>query len=93
MRNEDVKRQIEYLIGRYKTTALDKATTYKDGPYNHRIWHNKDGVPMIRFTMVDNLIHASLPYQSFMIYDEFLSRFYRDSSGKVIYEQGQINKY
>jgi hypothetical protein len=93
LRNKMVKAQIEYLINRYGTTALDQAGTYKSGPYNHRVWYNKTGVPMIRYTVIDNMPHATLPETCLIMWDDFLSKFYRDSDGKIVYEKGKINKY
>jgi poly(3-hydroxybutyrate) depolymerase len=93
LRNKMVKAQIEYLINRYGTTALDQAGTYKSGPYNHRVWYNKTGVPMIRYTVIDNMPHATLPETCLIMWDDFLRKFYRDSDGKIVYEKGKINKY
>jgi len=44
---------------------------------------------MVHYVNVNNLVHANVPHESWMIYDEFLCKFYRDEKGKVVYENGQ----
>lgn len=44
-------------------------------------------------TVIDNMPHATLPETCLIMWDDFLSKFYRDSDGKIVYEKGKINKY
>ena len=88
LKNEVIKNQLNYWINRYQTMPLDQPRTYENGPYHHRVYYTKDGVPMVHYVNVNNLIHANVPYECWMIYDEFLSKFYRDANGKLVYENG-----
>ena len=88
LKNEVIKNQLNYWINRYQTMPLDQPRTYQNGPYHHRVYYTKDGVPMVQYVNVNNLIHANVPYECWMIYDDFLSKFYRDANGKLVYENG-----
>lgn len=88
LKNEVIKNQLNYWINRYQTVPLDQPRTYQNGPFYHRVYYNKAGVPMVHYVNVNNLIHANLPSECWMIYDDFLSKFHRDSNGKLVYENG-----
>lgn len=51
-------------------------------PITNGRWHDrffdKDGVPMVRFTSVDYMPHATMPEMSLRIWEEFFSHFCRE---------------
>lgn len=83
--SKGVKNNIEYFINRYDLTSVDEAGTYRSGPFSHYVFTNDEGVPMFRYSVVDNKGHANLPSESYMLYDEFFSKFYRDEAGELHY--------
>lgn len=54
------------------------------GRWNDRVWET-DGVPMVRFTTVEYMPHATMPEMSDRIWNEFFSRFSREA-GKPVYQ-------
>lgn len=80
-----VKTCIEYYIQRYGLTDVDHAQTYRSGPYSHYVFTNEQDVPMFRYTVVDAMGHANTPNESYLMYDEFFSKFYRDEAGVLHY--------
>jgi len=62
-----------------------KCRYYETGIYMHTIIRDKNGVPLVRFTGVKNWPHTYSPELSFMIYDEFFSRFVRHKDGTLEY--------
>lgn len=83
--SENVKRCVEYYIDRYGLCSVDDAQTYRSGPFSHYVFTNEEGVPMFRYSVVDNKGHANLPSESYLLYDEFFSKFYRDDAGELHY--------
>lgn len=54
-----------------------------DGRWNNRFF-DRDGIPMVRFTSVDYMPHATMTEMSFRIWEEFFSKFSR-VDGKIRY--------
>ena len=56
----------------------------------HGRWHDltyrrADGAPVVNFTWVDYMPHATMTEMSFRIWEEFFSRFQRGADGTVVY--------
>ena len=83
--SKSVQSCLEYYIQRYNLTDVDHAKTYRSGPFSHYVFLNEQGVPMFRYSVVDNKGHANLPSESYLLYDEFFSKFYRDDAGVLHY--------
>lgn len=83
--SDSVKKCLEYYIDRYDLCSVDEAQTYRSGPFSHYVFTNKEGVPMFRYSVVENKGHANLPSESYLLYDEFFSRYYRDEDGVLHY--------
>lgn len=83
--SDSVKTCIDYYINRYNLTDVDHAKTYRSGPFSHYLFTNEEGVPMFRYSVVDNKGHSNLPSESYLLYDEFFSKFYRDEEGTLHY--------
>lgn len=83
--NENVKRMIDYYVERYDLCSVEEAQCYRSGPFSHYVFTNEEGVPMFRYSVVDNKGHANLPSESLLFYDEFFAKFYRDEDGNLHY--------
>lgn len=64
---------------------------WEDGWEVHGRWHDlhyrrSDGAPMVNFTWVDYMPHATMPEMSMRIWEEFFSKFSR-VDGKIVYQQ------
>lgn len=54
-------------------------------------WHDlrcrrADGAPMVNYTWVDYMPHATMTEMSFRIWEEFFSKFSRGANGEVVYQ-------
>ena len=83
--SESVQKCIDYYIDRYDLCSVDEAQTYRSGSFSHYVFTNKDGVPMFRYSVVENKGHANLPSESYLLYDEFFAKYYRDENGELHY--------
>lgn len=68
----------------------DLPENWEDGWEVHGRWHDlryrrPDGAPMVNFSWVDYMPHATMPEMSMRIWEEFFSRFSR-VDGKIIFE-------
>lgn len=54
-------------------------TPIADGRWNNRFF-DRDGVPMVRFTSVSYMPHATMPEMSFRIWEQFFSHFSRNDT-------------
>ncbi len=43
---------VMYWIGRSKARDIEKPLTYTSGLYNHQVWLNAAGVPMVRYSIM-----------------------------------------
>lgn len=83
--NDNVMQMIDYYVDRYDLCSVEDAQCYRSGPFSHYVFTNDEGIPMFRYSVVDNKGHANLPSESLLLYDEFFSRFYRDEDGTLHY--------
>lgn len=60
--------------------------TVKNKRWHDYILKNKDGAPMVGFTWLDYMPHATMPEMSFRIWEEFFSHFKR-VNGKIEYSE------
>ena len=74
-----------YWTERYHTAPLDKPDYSVTGDYENYIYRTPDGVPMVRYTIIRNKVHAIIPDETRIMYDEFLSRFRREPDGRISY--------
>ena len=75
----------EYWTKRNETQAVDEPLTYRNGLYFHKVYRNKQGVPMVRFTTVDYKPHCCTAQDSWFFYDEWFSKFSRKEDGTLVY--------
>ena len=76
---------MEYWMERNEIVNRETPYQYKTAGYNHAVWVDKDGVPMVRFTVIDDKIHTTTPSESRLFWYEFLSHYKRAEDGTVKY--------
>jgi predicted esterase len=70
-------------------SKLQKWDTY---PISWRLFPNDQGVPMLVIGAVDNMVHANYPEESWISYDQFLSKFSRNENGDLCYCGKRVEK-
>ena len=58
-----------------------------DGRWHDLSYTREDGTPMVRYTWIDYMPHATMTEMSFRIWEEFFSKFQRGADGTVIYNR------
>lgn len=95
---EDAQELIDYWCKRYKTDRQWEDYTYmgsgdrytcKKGPLTHYVFRTGDGVPMIHLAEVKGKVHAVLPSECRMIWDEWFTRFTKDEDTKILRYDGK----
>lgn len=80
-----VKKNLEYWIARGDLQPLEQAGSYSCGRYQHKIWRNEAGVPMLKFTAAHEKTHCTMPQDAWSYYDDFLCKFSRNPDGSLGY--------
>ena len=63
----------------------DERKHYTSGIYENYVGYDSEHVPMVRFTGVTGWPHTVSPETSLILYDEFFSKFQRQSDGSITY--------
>ena len=89
--SETFKDMIEEKFRRY---GLDKSAVqiWKDDPITWYSYPNSQGVPMFTVGIVDKMVHANYPEESWISYDQFFCNFMRDEDGTVCYRGKRVQK-
>ena len=87
----EFKKAVEDKFLRY---GLDKSKVqiWEDYPITWYSYPNADGVPMFTVGIVDHMVHANYPEESWISYDQFFCNFCRDEDGKVCYRGRRIGE-
>jgi poly(3-hydroxybutyrate) depolymerase len=85
-KNNDAKVTIEYFQKRNLAKGMDDALFYKNGIINHYVYVNAAGVPMVRYSIVDGKGHATMPSETWVLWDEFFCKYFRTDKGEILYE-------
>ena len=82
---------IEEKFRRYQ---LDKSRVqiWRDDPITWYCYPDSQGVPMFTVGIVDHMVHANYPEESWISYDQFFCNFCRDEDGKVCYRGRRIGE-
>lgn len=78
----------EYWTKRNETQSVDEPLTYRSGLYDHKIYVNHQGVPLVQFTTVDYKPHCCTTQDSWFFYDEWFSKFSKKGEDSLIYMNG-----
>ena len=63
---------------------------YVCGEISYYVYLNKNRVPMLTVGRVAGMTHANYPRESWIAYDEFLSKFSKTEDGKLLYMGKQV---
>ncbi len=66
--------------------VYEEGVRYKNKPFEHTVFYDDNHVPMVRYSNVLGMPHATTPEISWMLWDEFFCRFRRKTDGTVVYE-------
>lgn len=87
-KDENSQYFIDYFTS-YNKTAKEP-TSYRSGRFEHYTFENKAGVPMVRFTIAEDMPHTATLDEGMLIFD-YLSQFSRGADGSVVYQGGVYN--
>lgn len=89
---------VDYWCGRYQLTKRWADYSYMDGGKNcsfkeglvaHYVFETADGVPMLHLTETDTKAHATWPSECESVWNEFFTKFTKDSVTKALYYEGK----
>ena len=76
----------EWLLNLMDLYHLDKnPMRYKVGEITYNVYMNPQQVPLLIVGTVKGMVHANYPRQSWISYDEYLSKFSKDADGALYY--------
>ena len=76
-----------YWLERNGCQNLSEPLMYKTSGYNHQIWCDENGVPMVQYTVIEGKPHTTVPSESRLFWYEFLCHYTRGEDGSVQYMQ------
>jgi poly(3-hydroxybutyrate) depolymerase len=88
-KDPDARETMAYWITRNNAGDIEKPATYKSGIFNHQVWTNSAGIPMVRYSITAGRQHNFAVTETWMLWDEFLCKFSRKTDGKIEYMQDQ----
>lgn len=90
----DGKGFVSYWTNRYNTVQKwedytymsdDAKSSYRSGIYRNYVFRTEQGVPMLRCVEAVGKVHAYLPSEAYMIWDEFFALYHKDADGNLYY--------
>lgn len=69
-----------------KQDDFESVRTLVNDRWNDYIWY-KNEIPMVRYTWVEYLPHATMTEMSFRIWNEFFSKIRREENGSICYQK------
>ena len=78
-------------IRRYGLDAA-KVQRWETYPVSWFSFPDEQNVPMIVVGVVNDMVHANYPEESWISYDQFLSQFYKDKNGNTYYRGQKVAK-
>ena len=91
---------VEYWTNRYNTVQKwedftymndDAICSYQAGIFRNYVFRTAEGVPMVRCVESVGKVHAYLPSEAYMIWDEFFATFHKDAEGNLYYMNTLVN--
>lgn len=89
--NGQLEYQVTEQIAGFLTNVMDAyglekvPATYRVGEITYYVYRNAKGTPMLTVGKVKDMPHANYPRESWISYDEFLSKFRREADGTLLY--------
>ena len=65
--------------------------SYTTGIFRNYVFRTASGVPMLRCVEVIGKVHAYLPSEAYMIWDDFFATFTKDADGNLFYMNEQVS--
>jgi poly(3-hydroxybutyrate) depolymerase len=93
------KTLIDYWTNRYQTVEKynsykyllnGQQSTSKTGFFNNYVFNTPDGVPLLRAVEVSTSVHAIWPSESFTAWEQFFTKYTKDSTGKLYYNSNLV---
>jgi len=81
---------LEHWLRQNDCGELENIQSYRSGLYNHIVYRNKEGVPLVRHTLIRDKGHTTMPSESRMYWDEFFCKFTRDEKGNIHYMEDEV---
>ena len=76
-----------YWLERNGCEDLNAPLMYQTSGYHNQIWSDGDGVPMVRFAVIEDKPHTTTPSESRLFWYDFLCHYSRGEDGSVQYMQ------
>ena len=76
-----------YWLERNGCEDLNAPLMYQTSGYHNQIWCDGDGVPMVRFAVIEDKPHTTTPSESRLFWYDFLCHYSRGEDGSVQYMQ------
>jgi len=83
--NQDVKKTLEYWLGRNNAGAIGDYIFKRDGRFLTYEWTNEKNVPMVRYTVTMDRGHSMLPKEISIMWNEWFSKWHKDDNGNIIF--------
>jgi poly(3-hydroxybutyrate) depolymerase len=84
------RKTLEYWLEHNRCGTFEAMKTYRSGAYNHLVYDNPEGIPMVRTTVIREKPHAHIPSEALMFWEEFFCKYTRDEQGKIHYMEDEI---
>ncbi|MDO5378565.1 MAG: alpha/beta hydrolase-fold protein [Clostridia bacterium] len=96
----DGKGCVTYWTNRYNTVDKWEDFTYmkgdesvcsfRNGIFRNYVFRTEKGIPMLRCVETETKVHAYLPSEAAMIWDEWFSLFHKDADGNLYYMNQKV---
>ena len=97
----DGKGCVSYWTERYNTVQKwsdftymqgeESKCSYTSGRYRNYVFRTEDGIPMLRCVEAEGKVHAYLPSEAAMIWDEWFALFNKDADGNLYYMNEKVD--
>ena len=97
----DGKGCVTYWTERYNTVQKwedftymqgdDSVCSYRTGNFRNYVFRTEKGVPMLRCIEVEGKVHAYLPSEASMIWDEWFAPFSKNAEGELLYMNEKVD--
>lgn len=87
--SEAIRPRITEIMARYGLKS-ENIQSWSCPPITWYGFPNASGVPMLTVGVVNNMVHANYPEESWISYDQFMCRFRRDADGTLFYQGNPV---
>jgi hypothetical protein len=87
--SESIRPRITEIMARYGLKS-ENIQSWSCPPITWYGFPNASGVPMLTVGVVNNMVHANYPEESWISYDQFMCKFRRDADGTLFYQGNPV---